>query len=76
MSFRIKPGLDVLGLLKAAGYSAYKLRQNGIMGERSIQKLRDGGLPSWGELDKICHLLRCQPWDLIEYGEDNNSPAT
>lgn len=34
--------IDVLAELKNKGYSAYKLRQQNILGQRTIQQLRDG----------------------------------
>lgn len=67
--FRFKPGVDVLRMLSERGYSSYKIRQEKIMGEKTLQKFRDGKLPSWNELDKICGLLQMNPWDIIEYLE-------
>jgi hypothetical protein len=56
--------------LKKIGYSTYKIRQEKILGQATIQKLNSGGLPSWAELNKICTLLNCQPGDLVEYMPD------
>ena len=66
---RYKPGVDVPKLLSDHGYSSYRIRQEKIMGEKTLQKFRDGKLPSWNELDKICGLLQMKPWDIIEYLE-------
>lgn len=60
-------GVNVLAMLGDAGYSSYRLRQDRIMGERAIQKIRDRELPSWRELDILCGLLHCHPCDLLEY---------
>ena len=57
----------VMEALKEAGFSAYRLRKEKIMGEAMMQKIRDGELPSWDAFDKICGLLNCQPSDIIEY---------
>ena len=65
--FQIKPGVDVLRMLSDRGYSSYRIRQEKIMGEKTLQKFRDGKLPSWNELDKLCSLLNLEPWDIIEY---------
>lgn len=67
---RYKPGVDVFALLNAAGWSTYRLRQERVLGERAIQKIRDGKLPSWAELNTLCGLLRCQPSDLLQYIPD------
>lgn len=63
----IRYKIDVLEALRKAGYSSYRIRQGKLLGESTLQKLRNGKLLSWHELDKICGLLNCEPWDLIEY---------
>ncbi len=70
MSIRLKS--DILSLLKEAGYTTYKLRQEKLLGERAIQKLRTGDLPSWNELNTICALLNKQVGDLVEYIPDES----
>lgn len=67
---RYRSNVDVLAMLNAAGYSSYRMRQERILGERVIQKIRERKLPSWQELDKLCGLLRCHPVDLLEYIPD------
>lgn len=62
---------DVLSLLKAAGYTTYKLRQESALSQGCIQSLRIGAPISWANIDKLCALLRCQPGDLIEYVPDS-----
>lgn len=59
--------IDILTALKEAGYTTYKLRQEKILGESAIQKLRNEKLPSWNELNTICRLLDKQVGDLVEY---------
>lgn len=63
----IRLKLDVIAALKEKGYTSYKLRQEKLLGESVLTKLRSGKLPSWHELDVICRLLECQPGDLVEY---------
>ena len=66
----IKLKMDILSALKEAGYTSYKLRQEKLLGERAIQKLRNGELPSWNELNTICRLLDKQVGNLVEYVPD------
>lgn len=66
----IKCKKNIMHELKKIGYSTYKIRQEKILGQATIQKLNSGGLPSWAELNKICTLLNCQPGDLVEYVPD------
>ena len=66
----IKLKMDILSARKEAGYTSYKLRQEKLLGERAIQKLRNGELPSWNELNTICRLLDKQVGNLVEYVPD------
>ena len=68
MSIRYK--IDVLAALKDAGYSSYRIRQEGIINQAALQKLRDGKMIAWEQFNIICSLLKCQPGDLIEYVEE------
>lgn len=66
--YKIKP----MEALKAAGYTSYMLAQkeNNLpyFGQATLQKFRKlEKMPSWEELGKLCKLLKCQPWDIIEY---------
>jgi putative transcriptional regulator len=61
---------DVLEKLKSSGHSTYKLRKDKIMGEATIQQLRNNQLVSWATIDTICRLLNCQPGDILEYTEE------
>lgn len=59
--------IDVLSALKEKGYSAYKLRNEKILGESTIAKIRKGEIVSASNLAVLCELLQCQVGDLIEY---------
>lgn len=63
----IKYRIDVLAELKKCGYSTYKLRQDKIFGERTIQKIRQGEIVNAENLAILCQLLSCQPGDILEY---------
>lgn len=63
----IRLKVDIIAALKEKGFTSYRLRQEKLIGEAVLTKLRSGGLPSWHELDVICGLLGCQPGDLVEY---------
>lgn len=76
-NFILRPGVDVVKMLKAAGYSTYTIAKakertgDYILGQSTLTKLRRGGLPSWGELAKLVHLLKVSPCDLIAYQTDS-----
>ena len=66
----IKYKIDVLRALKNTGFTTYRLRKDKILGEATIQKLRNFELVSWENINTICKLLNCQPGDMMEYVKD------
>lgn len=71
LSFKI----DVLAALKEKGYTTHKLRQERLLSESTVQKLRTGEGVSWGNIETLCRLLDCQPGDIIEYKDDKRPEA-
>ena len=63
---------DILAELREKGYSTYRLRTDKLMGEATIQKLRDNELVSWLNISMLCKLLNCQPGDIVEYIPDGS----
>ena len=66
----IRYKIDILSALKDKGYSTYRLRKEKIMGERTIQKFRNGEIVSSDNLALICKLLECQPGDILIYSDE------
>ena len=62
--------IDVVAALKEKGYTSYKIRQEKLLSESTIQKLRSGKGVSWENIETLCRLLDCQPGDLLEYAAD------
>ena len=61
----------LIELLKAKGYTTYKIRKENIMSQSAWQKIRTGT----GDIDtrtiaKLCKILECQPGDIMEYVPD------
>ena len=70
----IRYKIDILCELKEKGYSTYKLRQNRILSEGTIQKIRtNNNNLNFETLDIICKLLNKQPGDIIEYIPDTHT---
>lgn len=67
----IKYKFEVLAELKKAGYSTYRLKQENIFGQQTIQKMRTGEVVYGTTLEKLCELLDCQPGDILEYVRPN-----
>lgn len=64
---------DILAALKEKGYNTTRLRKEKMLGESTIQQLREGKLVSWANIDRICTMLNCQPWDLLEHRAINET---
>lgn len=62
--------IDVVAALKEKGYTSYKIRQDKLLSESTIQKLRSGKGVSWENIETLCRLLECQPGDFLEYTND------
>ena len=63
--------IDVLKELKEAGYNTSRLRKDKLIGEATIQKMREGQLVSWATIDTICALLNCNVGDVVEYKKED-----
>jgi putative transcriptional regulator len=61
--------VNVLEALKTAGYSTYRIRKEKLLGEATLQNLREGRPVSWENIATVCRLLGCQPGDILEYVE-------
>lgn len=68
----LKYKIDVLESLKEKGYTSYKIRQEKLIGEAQLTKIRKGEIASKETLNTICKLLGCQPGDILEYIEEEN----
>lgn len=67
----VKYKIDVLKSLKEAGYNTSRLRKDKLIGEATIQKIREGQLVSWATIDTICALLDCNVGDIVEYQKED-----
>lgn len=61
--------IDVLGKLKEAGYNTNRLRKEKILGEATIQKLRENKPVSWNNISTICELLDCKIEDILVFSK-------
>lgn len=60
--------VNIMEELKKAGYSSYRLRQEKVLGEATLQKIRVGStMLTLESVDAICDILQCQPGDLLEW---------
>lgn len=58
-------------LLKERGISSYKIRQENIISQAALTKMKNGeGHIDTRTLERLCAYLHCQPGDIMEYQED------
>lgn len=60
---------NVLQALIDSGYNTTRLRKEKLLGENSIQYLRENRMVGTKALNSICKLLDMQPGNIIEYVE-------
>lgn len=65
--------INVMQALKNAGYSSTRLRNEKLIGEATMQRLRHNQSVSYEVLSKVCELLQCQVGDLLEYVPDKQT---
>ena len=68
MTFKI----NVLQALKDKGYSTYRIKNEKLLSQSTLQKLREGKPVSWENIEAFCRLLEMQPGDLLEYKSDTS----
>ena len=66
----LKYKIDTINALKEVGFYPRRLRQEHLLAESTMTKLRRGQPISWENLDTLCRLLSCQPGDILAYAPD------
>ena len=61
--------INILEALKAKGYNTNRIRKEKLFGESTLQQFRENKLVSWKNIERVCHLLDCQPGDILEYAK-------
>jgi putative transcriptional regulator len=63
--------IDIIKELNKKGYNTNRIRQDKIISEGALQKIRSGGVPGIKSIDKLCMILKKQPGQLLEYVPDS-----
>ena len=58
--------IDILRELAARGFTSTKLRQDKLMSQSTMQRIRQGKPFGLDTLNMVCLILRCQPSDVFE----------
>ena len=62
---------DILEKLKECGYTTYRIRQENLFSQSTLQKFRRKQMVSSENIEILCRLLDCQPGDIMEYVPDD-----
>ena len=62
--------IDVLAALKEKGYTSTKIRNEKLIGQATLQRLRHKQSVSFDVLAKLCELLECNIGDILEYVDE------
>ena len=60
----------LFALMKEKGLTTYRIRQERIITETTLQKLREGRNVTTDSRASLCRALSCQPGDIMEYVGD------
>ena len=66
----IRYKINVLEALKQKGLTTYKLRQDNLISESTVMKLRKSEMVGLKPLDQLCGLLGCDVGDIIQHEKD------
>lgn len=66
----IRYKINVLDALKDKGITTYRLRQDKLISEGAVTKLRNSKMIGMKTLDQLCGLLGCDVSDIIQYEKD------
>ena len=58
--------------MKEAGYNTGRIRNEKLLSESTVQKLRRREAINFDNLGRLCLLLHCQPGDILTYIEENH----
>lgn len=65
--------IDVLAALKEKGYTSTKIRNEKLIGQATLQRLRHKQSVSFDVLAKLCELLECNIGDILEYVDEEEA---
>ncbi len=57
----------LLKLMQEKGLTSYKIKQEKIIGQATLKKIKEGGDIDTRTIARLCEVLGCQPGDILEY---------
>lgn len=63
----------LIKLMQEAGITSYTIKRDKIIGQATYKKIMEGGDIDTRTIAKLCKLLNCQPGDLMEYVDEEET---
>ena len=63
----------LIKLMQEAGITSYTIKRDKIIGQATYKKIMEGGDIDTRTMAKRCKLLNCQPGDLMEYVDEEET---
>lgn len=64
----------LFALLQERGITSYRIRKDNIISQAALTKMKNGdGNIDTRTLERLCSVLKCQPGDIMEYVEDEET---
>lgn len=60
----------ILKMLSENGWTSYRIRNEKILPEGTLSRIRSGRTITTATIDTICRLCHCQPGDILHYVPD------
>ena len=71
--YMFKFKMDIIELLKENGYNTTRIRKEKLIGEKTMQDMKQGIVPGIKTLETLCRILEMQPGNLIKYVDDEKT---
>lgn len=65
--------MDIIQLLKENGYNTTRIRKEKLIGEKTMQDMKQGIVPGIKTLETLCRILDMQPGNLIKFVSDESA---
>ena len=63
----------LFSLMKKRGLSTYRIRQENIISQSALTALNNDRSVTTDTINKLCKALNCQPGDIMEYVDDDDT---
>lgn len=57
-------------LMKQRNLTSYRIRKDGIIGQATLQNMKNNEPVNTETINAFCKALKCQPGDIMEYVDD------